>query len=157
MDFSQTTDNCSVRVDEELLNRLCPPHCITPVFSIHQKNTSYTSFLGPISWFGYQDIHHYHVYFIPKLEMVTFYSTIGGLISMYFGLGMVDIISYFLDKLLKIAIKLKMMSKKNIKIFKLIKLLSNLLILSLMVCQLYDISDTYFNAKEKIDIKFKKG
>ena len=91
------------------------------------------------------------------MDLITFLSTFGGLISMYFGLGMVDLLSNIFDFSGKMFTILKFI-KCNFIFSKyegdIIKFLIRIIIFSLMVYQLYEISDTYFEGKEKIDIKF---
>ena len=156
MNLRQTTFNCTVRVDEVLLNWFCKPNCesITLNSDIHIIYTNISNVESNINsnLNLFLNINH-----LPEINLIILFSNFGGLISMYFGLGIYDLALNGLEFLSKLWRKLRLIIYKS-RISQNIGIICNIIKFSfmiMMIYQLYDITIDYKYNNQIIEIDFK--
>ena len=154
--ISQTIKNCSVRAIEKLLNKVCKPDCQSISLSSEMLDVSRYNSKISIKFYKMQNIF-IKLDHSPKMDLIIFISNIGGLISMYFGLGVYDmtssIFNNFTSKCRNIIFLIRKNDPRNrfkstLKIIKMIFLL-------IMFYQLFEITKDFIVNNEMIEIVFK--
>ena len=109
--FSDDENNeCKVKFNYKLLLRICKIDCIDVKYMVTISGSA-TNYLNPIAIIPILKQYNIINLFKPKLTILQFCSNLGGLISMYFGLSMINI---------EIFIHKKLMIIRLIKVFKII-------------------------------------
>ena len=139
---------CIVKMNFKLLSRLCKIDCVSITYKIKSVISESESW-NPILEIPLPRKYNINLVYEPKMTMVTMFSNLGGLISMYFGLSMIDlgIIAY--------DIFIKFITRKFIKLtLAILKNSLKILIYFIMMFQLYIILITYFGSNTIIKINF---
>ena len=146
---NKSSNECIVKFDYKLLSRLCKIDCIDEKYTVSPLRTRNT-LANPIAEIPIVKQYNINLSYKPELNMEQLCSNIGGLISMYFGLSMIDMI---------IILSRKILSIRMIKIIKIIiSILFNCLIKTafyiMMLYQLIIIIQTYIEDNRHITISF---
>ena len=146
---NQSSNKCIVKYDYKLLSRLCKIDCISEKYTV-RVSYLYSSFPHPISEIPIPNQYNIYFSYNPELNMEQFCSNFGGLISMYFGLSIIDIAIIILNKIFYI---------RWIKLIKMIisiifKYLIKYLCYILMLYQLTMVFKLYIEENRKITIAF---
>ena len=153
---NQSSNECIVEFNFKLLSRLCKIDCIHSFYRIgHSK--LYSGFVNPIADIPIKIQSNINLSYKPKLTMEQFCSNFGGIISMYFGLSMVNISSYIFAYILNIRWIKKI--KIIIIIFKfIIKIIFHILMLYqlIMIIKLYIEENRQIKIFYTNEIKFNK-
>ena len=154
---SNKSIECIVQFNHKILSRLCKKDCINEKYTvIHSKN--YNPYDNPIAVIPTKIQYNIYLSYKPKLTIEQLCSNLGGLISMYFGLSMIDIAVFIYAKIFNI---------RWIKVIKIIisivfKYLIKIVIYLMMLYQLIMIIQSYIEENRRIkialtnDIKFNK-
>ena len=147
------TDNynndCKVKMNYKLLDRICKMDC---------TNVKYTVF-GGLGWSSTWNTliniplkRQYNIkqVYEPKLTIINMFANFGGLISMYFGLSVINLIE-IAQKILKKIIRMEIILKQT---FSIITYSLKLLIYLIMVYQLTIIIILYMESNTTIKIYF---
>ena len=157
IDFNQTFTNCSVKVDQIFLDKVCQKDCLN-IELVVSKEDYLSYYPGSYVFFKRYLENYIHLTYLAKIDLIAYLSTMGGLISMYLGLAVIDLTNICLDALVKISlivIKTKCFSSKKKLFIQLKKLFSKFIFLYLMFHQLIEMTNDFIYNNEKTDINFR--
>ena len=160
LDFNHTIQtNCSVKVDHDMLDKNCKKDCYNSEISVTSDKYT-TKFHGSLAFYGRRQNNFIHSTYFAKLDLVTYFSTVGGLISIYLGHCIYTITSIIFKSALLICDIFIILKKKRIftqikRLIIAIKLTSNLIFLGVILYQLNDISTKFLRFNEKAVISFR--
>ena len=84
LDFGENHDKCKIKINEQILNKLCKVNCEQTEYQIgHYEN--YDERSGPFLLISFKRKHYYSISYLPKLNLINYFSQLGGLLSMYYG------------------------------------------------------------------------
>ena len=135
---------------QKLMDSLCKPDCQQYYLKYyHSRRFEYPYF--------YIKIRNYkrkfeRIIYSPKLTLFDYCSTLGGLLSMYYGMS-IYFITYYLFKLLSRNLS-RFLTLPFKTVFKIIGFITNFILFSLMFYQLYDLTDEFINNNNKLLVKF---
>ena len=142
------SNECIVKFNYKLLSRLCEIDCISDKYTV--KYHTYGTLNDSAIAIPMKEQFNINILYLTKLTMEQLCSNCGGLISMYFGLSMINIATIIYSKLLNI---------RWIKVIRLIiliifKYLLKIICIILMLYQLLMILRSYSEANIQIKIDF---
>ena len=150
--FNFTDDKineCKVKFNYNLLLKLCKIDCINVKYMITiTKSTNLL--INPIAIIPIKKQYNINLLFKPKLTIVQFCSHLGGLISMYFGLSMINLAIIILRKLLRI----RFVNIIKIIISIIFDYIIKLIFYLIMLYQLIVIIQSYRESNTQIKIGF---
>ena len=150
MNFKNESSNeCIAKFNYKLLSRLCKIDCINDKYIV-SHNKFYSDFANPNTEIPIRKQYNINLSYNPKMTIVQLCSNLGGLISMYFGLSMIDIIIITSAKLLQ----LRWSKVMKIIITMIFKYLIKIIFYIMMLYQLIMIIKTYIEENRKIKISF---
>ena len=116
--INKSSTECFVKFNYKILSILCKIDCINDKYTF-KKLIEYSTVTYPIAKIPIMKRYNIKIHYKPKLTMEQLCSNFGGLISMYFGLSMIDIAIFICGKILFKVIKMKIsiVIKYLIKIF----------------------------------------
>ena len=159
LNFSKIFDNCSVKVDDNFLNRKCKKDCEITEYSVKEDKIA-LRFLGSIAYIVVSNSFYLHLTYTPKMDLIAFFSNFGGLQSMWLGMGAIDLARLF-SRLFSLILSLTIYKVRKFhflaKIQYFIVLLNKFLYmfcLSLMLYQLIGITKSFIYS-EMIEITFR--
>ena len=118
------SDECIVKMNYKLLSRICKIDCLSVSYKVKSDMRSSDRW-NPIIGIPLPRKYNINLLYEPKLTIVIMFSNLGGLISMYFGLSMVELgriahkIFIKIINMRKIKLTIAIFSKfiKNIDLF----------------------------------------
>ena len=146
---NESSNKCFVKLDYKLLSRLCKLDCIDTKYEISYSEY-YSGIISPFAQIPINKQYNINLSYQPKLTMEQLCSNFGGIISMYFGLSMIDITAFIFNYLFKI---------RWIKVIKIIislifRYIIKTIFYLLMLYQLIIIIHTYREENRKIKIYY---
>ena len=154
--FNQTFTNCSVKVNETILDYICPNDCRIVELLVN-KDKFTLNYHGNYVFFEKQKDNYIHLIYLKKMDLITYFSTMGGLISMYLGFCVIYLTEITLDSILKFfAFVIRKRFNSKIKLFmQSMKSISKIIFLYLMCYQLIEMTNIFIDNKERTDISFR--
>ena len=157
IDFNQKFPNCSVEVNQTFLGNMCRKDCSTTELVV-SKEDYISYFFGSLVYFKRYSQNYIHLTYLAKMDLIAYFSTMGGLISIYLGLGVINLTNICLDSILKFCVylikKQRLNSKINILLHSM-KSISKIIFLSLMFYQLIEMTNDFIYYNERTDITFR--
>ena len=157
IDFNQKFPNCSVKVNQTFLDNMCQKDCSTTELVVSKED--YLSYYrGSLVYFKRYSQNYIHLTYLAKMDLIIYFSTMGGLISIYLGLGVIHLTNICLDLTLKFCVflikKQCLNSKINI-LLQSMKSISKIIFLCLMFYQLIEMTNDFIYFNERTDITFR--
>ena len=159
LDVNQTFPNCSVKANETFLDKVCQKDCHDiKLFVILRKMSVIHHGCRVI--YKRQSDNFYHSTFSGKMDLIAYFSTIGGLISIYLGFGVSDLSGKVINDIGFILTKIIQWIKKGLNFSSdrykhQMKKLLKILFFSLMLYQLFETTRDYFLNNQKTEIRFR--
>ena len=146
---NESLNECIVKFNYEFLSRLCKIDCIIEKYTVSSLKYS-SNFYNSIAEIPIVKQYNINLLYKSKLNKVQLCSNIGGLISMYFGLSMIDMIIIMSTKILYIRMVIMIKIIISIVFNYLIKTMFYIM----MLYQLIMIIQTYIENNKEIKISF---
>ena len=163
LDFNQTFQNCSVKVNQTYLDMICQRDCDETEFFVSLiKDITY--YPGCFILYLQTADKFIHSTYSEKMDLIAYFSTFGGLISMYLGFGVSNLCEILMDTILLLfskffnwfKIKRTLSNQDHYKrVTKNIKIFLHLLIFGVMLYQLIETTRDYILDNEKTEIRFR--
>ena len=153
--------NCTVNANERELEQICKKACKTTVYYSYWKKyvQKYIYYNMIISQIGPISKEYLRISYIPAMTWMSFLSTLGGFISMWLGLCVVDLFNLIFKILrpflYKIKIELEHFCLRKFAWCNYIKYLFNIIWFSLMTIQLIDLTESFISANEMTSIELR--
>ena len=96
LDFNRTFPNCSVKVNQRFLDKVCQKDCQTTQFFADLRKEIYNFAGCYINYYENKD-KYIHSTYLAKMDLIAYFSTLGGLISIYFGFGVSDLFEILIE------------------------------------------------------------
>ena len=146
---NESSNKCFVKFNYKLLSRLCKIDCINEKYTVSESK-SYSTLTNPNSEIPIERRYNIYLIYKPKLNIQQLCSNFGGLISMYFGLSMINIAIITCSKILYI----KWIKLIKIMIVIIFKYIMKILFYMMMVYQLIIIIQSFIEENRQIQISF---
>ena len=160
LDFNQTLTNCSVKVNQTFLDKVCQKDCQITELVVSKDDYSVTY---PGVSFNYNRKINEFIYstYLAKMDLIAYFSTMGGLISMYLGLSVYYLTSKlhesteYLFTMFIILIDKPFIHSKIVQILKGVKSISKIICLFIMYYQLFEMTNDFIVNNENTGISFR--
>ena len=159
--FSNTSQNCKVRENEHEFNQICKDHCLQTFYHVHISESETPKSFENISSLLIRPVRSYYkkITYVGKMSLVKYFSSFGGIISMWMGLSAVSMTDIFYKELNRFLIFIYYSNVYNsINRFKKytrhIKFVTKLIFFLLMCSQLFDVTQNYLRYPKAIKISF---